>query len=416
MVHLARMAQVGRRRVGPDGAAAMPRSGLVDRMLSFFSSKGAKPGAGAVAEAPAVAPEATPPVGEEVSRETGMVLDALSNLMQLYAKHAFDTELRSADEIRAAVQGWRMHATVGAQRPDHPDDKGSAGVFYRDWKGLTHFFGDQRRDESRYVTRVLQDFRDMTWAFVGAIHTVMLEENEESKIAQNQLSRMRVAVDSNSTDLMKREALAVVGVLEKLIEHRKERQREQFASLAEKLKNLGRELEDARRESAIDGLTGLHNRKAFDDYVTRSIELHTLLGKPGSLLMIDLDRFKEINDTHGHLIGDAALRQVSNALSKTFLRRVDFVSRYGGDEFAVILQETTVANGVMLAERLRKTVSELPPVDVPGLNEPPRLSLTIGVGELAMGDTSMDWIKRADAALYHAKRSGRDCVHAITAS
>ncbi len=385
-------------------------------MLSFFGSKGSKNGS-TVTE-PAVAAPVAPPEesGEELSRETGIVLDALSSLLQLYAKHAFDTELKSGDEIRSAIQSWRMHAGVGAPRPDHPDDKASTGVFYRDWKGLTHFFGDARRDESKYVTRVLQDFREMTWAFVSAVHTVVVEENEESKIAQTQMSRMRVAVDSNSTDLMKREALAVVGVMEKLIEHRKERQREQFATLADKLKHLGRELDDARRESSIDGLTALHNRKSFDDYITRSIELHTLLGQPGCLMMVDMDSFKGINDTYGHPVGDAALRQVSNALSKTFLRRVDFVARYGGDEFAVILQETNPANATMLAERLRKTVSELPPIEVPAGLEPPKLTLTIGIGEIALGDSSYDWIKRADSALYHAKRAGRNCVHTIATS
>ncbi|MBK8248121.1 MAG: GGDEF domain-containing protein [Gemmatimonadetes bacterium] len=362
---------------------------------------------------------ATPPAapakeGDQLSKETGIVLDAITNLLQLYAKYAFDTELRSADEIRAATQAWRMHAGVGAPRPDVPDDKSGTGVFYRDWKGLTQYFNETRRDEAKYVTRVLDDFREMTWAFVSAVHTVVVEEAEESKIATNQMNRMRVAVDSNSTDLMKREALAVVGVMEKLIEHRKERQREQFASLADKLKNLGRELEDARRESSIDGLTGLHNRKSFDDYISRSIELHTLLGKPGCLMMVDMDHFKSINDTHGHPVGDAAIRQIANCLSKTFLRRVDFVARYGGDEFAIILQETSADNAAMLAERLRKAVADLPPLEVAAGAEPPKLSLTIGVGEINLGDSSFDWIKRADSALYHAKRAGRNCVHVLT--
>ncbi|MCC6316225.1 MAG: GGDEF domain-containing protein [Gemmatimonadaceae bacterium] len=380
-------------------------------MLSFFS-KQTKP-APAVADEPAVS--ATPVTEkEELSRETGIVLDALGSLLQLYAKHAFDTELKSGDEIRTLIHQWKMHGLVGSQRPDHPDDKPGSGVFYRDWKGLIHAFGEQRRDESKYVTRVLDDFRDVTWAFVSAVHTVVVEEHTESRIASDQLSRMRVAVESNSTDLMKREALAVVTVMEKLIEHRKERQQEQFAVLADKLKNLGRELEDARRESTMDGLTGLSNRKAFDDYLGRSIELHTLLGQPGSLMMVDIDSFKAINDTYGHPVGDAALRQVASTLSRTFLRRVDFVARYGGDEFAIILQETGANNAALLAERLRKAVAELPPLEVQGGVEPPRITLSVGIGELSVSDTGMDWVKRADAALYHAKRDGRDRVHAIS--
>lgn len=381
-------------------------------MLSFFS-KSAKTSTPA-APAPTKATAPSDADGEkELSKETGMVLDALSSLLHLYGKFAFDTDLKTGEDTRRLMQGWKLHASMGSPRPDVPDDKPTAGVFYRDWKGLVQAFGEQRGDESKYVTRVLADFRDVTWAFVSAVHGIVTEEREESRIASDQMTRMRVAVESNSTDLIKREALAVVGVMEKLIEHRKERQQQQFALLADKLKSLGRELEDARRESGIDALTGLANRKAFDDYITRCIELHSLLGQPASLMMIDIDRFKSINDSMGHPAGDTVLRQVANVLSRTFLRRVDFVARYGGDEFTVILQETSLSNATMLAERLRRQIAELPPIEVTDGKEAPAISLSIGVGELHGGDTSLDWIKRADSALYQAKRGGRDRVSAF---
>ncbi|MCC7324209.1 MAG: GGDEF domain-containing protein, partial [Gemmatimonadaceae bacterium] len=309
-------------------------------VLSFFGGKSARNGNSAPPTPAPAAPE--PEDNSAISKETGIVLDALGGLLQTYGKYAFDTDFRNGDDIRRLVHGWMLHATMGSPRPDHPADRPSAGVFYRDWKGLSQFVGETRRDESKYVTRALDDMRSVVWAFVAAIHQVVVEEHEESRIAGDHLGRMRVAVDSNSTDLIKREALAVVSVMEQLMAHRKERQRQQFAVLADKLKNLGRELEDARRESALDPLTGLANRKAFDEYISRSIELHSLLGQPASLMMIDVDNFKGINDQFGHPAGDTALRQVANVLSKTFLRRVDFVCRYGGDEFAVILQETAI--------------------------------------------------------------------------
>ncbi|HEX4936140.1 MAG TPA: GGDEF domain-containing protein, partial [Gemmatimonadaceae bacterium] len=292
-------------------------------VLSFFGGKPSRNGSAPAKAAPL--PEPPPEDAKSISKETGIVLDALGALLQTYGKYAFDTDVKDGDEIRRLVHGWMLHATMGAPRPDHLNDRPSAGVFYRDWKGLQQFIGETRRDESKYVTRALEDMRSVVWAFVAAIHQAVVEEHEESRIASDHLGRMRVAVESNSTDLIKREALAVVSVMEQLVGHRKERQKEQFAVLAEKLKKLGRELEDARRESALDPLTGLANRKAFDEYITRSIELHSLLGQPASLMMIDVDHFKEINDTHGHTAGDLTLRQIANILSKTFLRRVDFV-------------------------------------------------------------------------------------------
>jgi diguanylate cyclase (GGDEF)-like protein len=392
-------------------------------VLSFFTGKSAKTGTSAPpAPVPAVVPDEKSPI----SKETGIVLDALGTLLQYYGKHAFDTDTRTGDEIRRLVHGWMLHATMGAPRPGSPEDRPSAGVFYRDWKGLAQFLGETRRDESKYVVRALDDMRSVVWSFVAAIHQVVVEEHEETRITGDHLGRMRVAVESNSTDLIKREALAVVSVMEQLMAHRKERQREQFAVLADKLKNLGRELEDARRESALDPLTGLANRKAFDEYITRSIELHSLLGQPASLMMIDVDNFKSINDTYGHTAGDTALRQIANVLSKTFLRRVDFVCRYGGDEFAVILQETKLANAQLLAERLRRQVQELRPIEalpVEGSEKEeddsadpasPQITLSIGVAELTIGDNAVTWIKRSDSALYQSKRAGRDTVSAAT--
>lgn len=394
-------------------------------VLSFFGVRPNGIGTPPVAKDP----PAEPPRDEKeaVSRETGIVLDALSSILQYYGKFAFDTDTRSGDEIRRLLHGWMLHASMGSPRPDHADDRPSAGVFYRDWKGLVQVFGEARRDESKYAVHALEDLRSVVWAFVSAVHQVVVEEQEESRVASDHLHRMRLAVESNSTELIKREALAVVTVIEQLVVHRKERQRAQFTALAGKLKRLGRELEDARREGTLDALTGLANRKAFDEYITRSIELHSLLGQPACLMMIDVDSFKQINDSFGHITGDTILRQVSNILSKTFLRRVDFVCRYGGDEFAVILQETKLENAQLLAERLRRQVQDVRVTDgaareevrageKPGGEsesvEAPRVTLSIGVAELSVGDDSVAWIKRADGALYHSKRSGRDTVSA----
>jgi diguanylate cyclase (GGDEF)-like protein len=214
--------------------------------------------------------------------------------------------------------------------------------------------------------------------------------------------------NQDTTDL-KRETMAAVSAMEALTHSRRERQREQFSMLADKLKDLGRELEDARRESALDALTGLPNRRTFDAYVTRSIELHSLMGRPASLLIIDVDNFKVINDTFGHSVGDDALRQVTRSLSRTILRKVDFVCRMGGDEFAVILQETDGTDAVALGDKLRRSLGDVlaaqrdcePVLDY---------TISVGVAELKLGDDAIAWVNRADRALYEAKRLGRDQI------
>jgi hypothetical protein len=97
-----------------------------------------------------------------------------------------------------------LHATMGAPRPGSPDDRPSAGIFYRDWKALANFLGESRRDESKYVVRALDDMRSVVWSFVAAIHQVVVEEQEETRVTGDHLGRMRAAVESNSTDLIKR--------------------------------------------------------------------------------------------------------------------------------------------------------------------------------------------------------------------
>ncbi|MEO6447070.1 MAG: GGDEF domain-containing protein [Gemmatimonadaceae bacterium] len=381
-------------------------------MFSFLSAGRFERG---VAAAPSVVPSRSTAMeaaadAQDSSRDAGMVLDALGAMLQLYGNHAFDTDARGSDEFRRQVRAWMLHATMGAPRPDHADDRPTAGIFYRDWKSVIQFFGEARRDEQKFVVRSLDDMRSVIWSFVSAVHQVVVEGSDESRVAAEQLSRMRLAVASNSTNLIKQEAIGVVSVMEQLLETRKERQQAQFARLAHKLKSLGRELEDAKRESIVDPLTGLANRKAFDEYITRCIELHSLLGQPASLMMIDVDNFKDVNDGFGHPAGDIALRQIANLLARTFMRRVDFVCRYGGDEFAVILQETGLENAQLLAERLRRQAQELRPVEPPEGVDPPSMTLSIGVAELLVGDDAVAWIKRADTALYIAKRTGRDAV------
>jgi diguanylate cyclase (GGDEF)-like protein len=341
--------------------------------------------------------------------EFTVVMDALGGVLQLYGQHAFDTDLQTGDEIRAIVRRWMLHATMGAASPTATTERPAGGVTSRDWKGLLRFFGTTRRDETAYVHRALKDLRESIWAFVSGLHQLVLEEHEEGKVAQEHIGRVKAACASQDTDYLRRETMAAVSVMEKLLENRKERQRHQFSVLADKLKDLGQELEDARRESALDGLTGLPNRKAFDDYITRSIELHSLTVKPTSLLLIDVDNFKAINDTYGHPVGDDALRHVTRALSRTILRKMDFVCRLGGDEFAVIVQETGIDGARVLGEKLRRSLSEVL-ASRKGAEPAPDYTISVGVAELELGDNTLSWTNRADQALYDAKRLGRNQV------
>jgi diguanylate cyclase (GGDEF)-like protein len=198
-----------------------------------------------------------------------------------------------------------------------------------------------------------------------------------------------------------------VSTLSELVEERKKRQDERMFQLGTKVSELSEELQEVRKESTLDGLTRLFTRKPFEDYLSKAAYLRKVFGQPCCLLMIDLDHFKDINDNHGHPAGDRALRVVSDCLIRSFPRRSDFVARFGGDEFAVILSGTTQSEAMRLAERFVAIIRSTPV----GLDDTEvHTTVSVGVVELNRGESSESWLARADAMLYEAKRAGRDRV------
>ncbi|NNG15890.1 MAG: diguanylate cyclase [Gemmatimonadales bacterium] len=165
--------------------------------------------------------------------------------------------------------------------------------------------------------------------------------------------------------------------------------------------------EKLERLSITDGLTMLYNRRHIMEILTQEARRSRRQGYPLSVLMIDVDSFKLFNDTHGHLAGDEALKQVSSMLLES-TRDVDFVARYGGEEFLVMLRDTEIDGAVHVAERIRSCVEEKP-INVGGTEA----HVTVSIGAAALPKKSDDpevVIGNADAAMYQAKRSGRNRV------
>ena len=157
-----------------------------------------------------------------------------------------------------------------------------------------------------------------------------------------------------------------------------------------------------------DGMTGIHNKRYFTEFLEREIAVCSRHGHPLTLVMFDVDHFKKVNDTHGHLAGDAVLKELA-ARIRPRIRREDLFARYGGEEFACVLPSTALPGGIVFAEHLRTIIAERP-CQFENLN----ISFTISVGVTTLHrETGVDpaaLIKRADENLYVAKRGGRNRV------
>jgi len=163
--------------------------------------------------------------------------------------------------------------------------------------------------------------------------------------------------------------------------------------------------EQLREQAKRDPLTGLHNRTAVMERLELELNRSKRTGCPVSVLLIDLDHFKAVNDQHGHLVGDEVLRGVAQRMAAA-VRSYDMVGRYGGEEFLVVLPDTPLLDGRRLSERLLEAVSDPTATD----EGPMRLSASIGLASTeGWGeDLSLeDLIRAADAAMYHAKDAGR---------
>ncbi len=162
-------------------------------------------------------------------------------------------------------------------------------------------------------------------------------------------------------------------------------------------------------EMAItDALTGLYNRRYMETHVGTLVEQAASRGKPLTVLVLDIDYFKAINDTHGHDAGDDVLREFAIRIRKS-IRGIDLACRYGGEEFVVVMPETDLAVATMVAERLRRRIASEPFPIQQGARSI-EVTISIGIAALGSADNAASVLKRADQALYRAKRDGRNRV------
>lgn len=214
---------------------------------------------------------------------------------------------------------------------------------------------------------------------------------------------------SQSTPNEVRCAVEAIVLATREMETRSQRLEKRLQQTKAEISELKGNLDQARNEARTDGLTGVANRKAFDEVISR--EMKRANDENGSLCLLigDIDFFKKFNDTYGHRTGDQVLRLVASCL-KGGARPNDTVARYGGEEFAVIMPDVTPEAAETVANQIRETVQGRELVKRSTGETLGRVTLSIGIGVYRRGDEPSALIERADACLYEAKHNGRNQV------
>ena len=335
------------------------------------------------------------PAPDPESPELETAVDTIAEMLRVFGAESMWGE--DSGSFKATCEAWAQHLLVYADPPSTVGMRSEKKE--RQWRNLRRVFAQLRKSEVASAVTSASIMRDALWSFIRVFARVLSADGTTDLALAAQLARLRVAVAAPELDL-RREVSDAVEAIESAMREKQAKMASESSLIADRVRALSDELETAKKEGATDALTKVANRKTFDEELEHAHEL-AVLGAPATLLMVDIDFFKKVNDAHGHQAGDQVLRAVADALVRSCRRRRDFVARYGGEEFAVLLPETSLEESRVLVERACDAVRAL---DVVGA----RVTISVGAATAMRGESKEGWLARADRALYEAKATGRN--------
>jgi diguanylate cyclase len=357
--------------------------------MALFQRKTKEPDAQEVAKAPDP---------EQLTAFNSLYLRAVNALFMFVKDFALDLKEIGSDRFRSDVD--RLKADFNAQL--------LAAQLDRRFQAGCRDVGAFIERQKRYIDDREHELRDI----IELLTTAMTSLNAENITFYQRVFDQSEKIDriSRLDDIKKiRHALQEeVAQMKALVSAKEAADAAQIDQLSSQVSELKNELEKAKQRGETDGLTGALNRGAFDAVITDLVSRREVSGKSFSLLMMDLDDFKGINDTHGHLTGDRVLVAFVQKC-KGMLRGDDTIARYGGEEFAVILPGASLRNSVKKAKQICQAIAGTRyAIDETASGNYLSVTVSVGVSTLRKGDAAADVIERADRALYHAKNTGKN--------
>jgi diguanylate cyclase len=270
----------------------------------------------------------------------------------------------------------------------------------------TRFFSDKTESAHLAETAGLLDSQ------LRHLMAVLSETGGNTKTFGSALQDFTGALHSGDESEL-RAALSRIATATAEMSQRNSALERQLADSSGEVRQLRDDLDSMRRQAFTDGLTGIANRKMFDQELDRLTAASQADARSLSLLMLDIDHFKRFNDTYGHQVGDQVLKLLA-ATVKECVKGRDIPARYGGEEFSVILPDTSLGEATILAEQIRTAIGGKKVINKQTHQDLGKITVSIGAGQYVAGETMDALIQRADDALYFAKQTGRNRVASET--
>jgi diguanylate cyclase len=317
------------------------------------------------------------------------------NFLDVYNRHLIECDTQPIRRVREALDEFAK-ALINSKDPESTEKN-----LFR----LRQFFSSHRIDEYTYVQKTFDDFKNIIWDFADQLGEDIRMEQAADLEVKASLNQLREAVESNSIDVLRNKSREFIDYYIEVQNKKEDHRTHRYQAVQKNLSTVKKQLMDANHSMRTDHLTGAFNRKSFDEQMKKFISLRNLNGNSATLIIMDIDFFKKINDTYGHDVGDFVLKECVGLFKKVFHRETDYLARIGGEEFAILLPDYKAEHAVHKAEEAMNKVRKQ--VFIHGEHQI-KFTVSMGIAELGNRENTEQWLKRADKALYESKSTGRN--------